>query len=754
MTTIMARLHRLYAEHSWFLALLLLFSSFRLFAILLFRPGGFIADNSDYEFYYAWGLTIPMGYTTFVDLWTAYPPLFPALMLPIFEWSSRIPLWVEPRLFFHVLFGLELLLFEIGNFTLIYRLARRLEREENGLTQRHEDAKTPGEAGEHEAGKRRTVSLPLSLKVTVFYAMLFAPVYTLLGWFEAMPLFFLLLGLDLLLSQRRGLWIASAVAAALGFLVKLTPMMLVPVAVRWFGARLSLDAARREWFSRNSQGNLLKPTIYAAVFVIVAVGVGLPLAHFNPSLMLSSFTVNSLRPPWQSLWALLDGYYGFGLVPIDMRNLRGLAEGGQWSSSLPWTWITIGFSLIYLWLYTRRYDWSRVRTPIAFTALSIIWLFLYSKGWSPQFIVWVLAFVVLLRPDMFGVLLAVALTLFNVLESSVFLILLPDERWIMATTVLARTALLLLIAVDFAGQIWPHAQIGRRLQVAAVRLSAAVMVAVVVVVIVGAPRAAQAYQDRRLAEHPCRAAIVSLQVEAGGLTRTLAMEETDLWRDLYPWLREQYTMTIVDGYNPEDRPFDEVQAEKLAELAQGGEFWWVERGDDIDAQPEWAPAAMNFFAAPNVYRSDAQRLDGCELVRVFTLPAERPLGNFTVDGGEIELRGAALGEGKAGAALPLVLYWQTPAAIDGSYTVFTQLFAPDGQMVAQQDNLPVNGLAPTDTWTPGAPVRDAYALAIPANAPVGLYELHIGLYNDAGRQVVDLPDGASDDHVTVTVEVR
>ena len=40
----------------------------------------------------------------------------------------------------------------------------------------------------------------------------FAP--ALLGWFEAMPLFFLLLGLDLLLSRRRGLWLASAVAAA------------------------------------------------------------------------------------------------------------------------------------------------------------------------------------------------------------------------------------------------------------------------------------------------------------------------------------------------------------------------------------------------------------------------------------------------------------------------------------------------------------------------------------------------------------
>jgi hypothetical protein len=144
---------------------------------------------------------------------------------------------------------------------------------------------------------------------------------------------------------------------------------------------------------------LLKPALYILVFAGVAVGVGLPLARFNPALALSSFTVNGLRPPWQSVWALLDGYYGFGLVPIDMRNLRGLAAGDQWASALPWTWITLGFALLYLWLYTRRYDWTRVRTPVAFAALSVIWLFLYSKGWSPQFVVWVLAFVVLLRAD-------------------------------------------------------------------------------------------------------------------------------------------------------------------------------------------------------------------------------------------------------------------------------------------------------------------------------------------------------------------
>ena len=121
-----AHLRTTYHRHASFVAIFALALLFRLLALLLFRPGGFIADASDYDFYYLWGQQIPQGYTTFVNLWTAYPPLFPALMLPIFEWSSRIPPWVEPRLFFHLLFGLLLLLFESGNLILIYRLALKL----------------------------------------------------------------------------------------------------------------------------------------------------------------------------------------------------------------------------------------------------------------------------------------------------------------------------------------------------------------------------------------------------------------------------------------------------------------------------------------------------------------------------------------------------------------------------------------------------------------------------------------------------
>ncbi|MCB0184369.1 MAG: hypothetical protein KDE31_08895, partial [Caldilineaceae bacterium] len=263
-------------------------------------------------------------------------------------------------------------------------------------------------------------------------------VYTLLGWFEAMPLFFMLWGLDLLLSKRQIGWVGSAVVAALGFLTKLTPALLVPIAIRWLGSKLSWSAARHEWFHRRSPGNLLRPTLYTLLFFGVVLGGGYWLVGGHTELALSSFQVNALRPPWESVWALLIGNYDWGRVPVDMRNLVALHNPPP-VDPLPWRWITLAFALLYLWLYTRRYDWHNPRTPVVFAAVSILWLFLYSKGWSPQFLVWLLAFVALLLPSWFGIALGSGLTLFNVIESPIFFTMLGNEHWLLAAVIILRT---------------------------------------------------------------------------------------------------------------------------------------------------------------------------------------------------------------------------------------------------------------------------------------------------------------------------
>ncbi|MCX6044899.1 MAG: hypothetical protein NT075_07280 [Chloroflexi bacterium] len=725
----LAKLSAAYRRHYTFILIFCLFVSFRLLTILLFRPGGFITDFSDYDFYATWGQLIPMGYRTFENLWTAYPPLFPALMLPIFELSSRIPPWIEPRLFFHILFGLAMLVFESGNFILIYRLAQKLNPWE---VQHRESIATP----------QAVLRIPHSV---LLYALLFTPVYTLTGWFEAMPLFFMLLGLDLLLSTRRGAWIGSAIAAALGFLTKLTPAVLVPIGIRWLGGRLSWTALRQEWFKPKTAGNIVRPLLYGLIFLVAMIGFGYWLVGGQTALALSSFRVNSIRPPWQSIWALLDSYYGFGLVPVDMRNLVGLTNGGQFTSHLPWTAIGIAFALLYFWLYTRGYDWQQPRTPLAFAAISVIWLFLYSKGWSPQFLVWILAFIVLLLPTMRGITYAIFLSLLNFVEADIFLILLPDEHWLMVGTVLLRTALLILLFIEFLSQVWPTPRIGQQMRQVSGVLAALVMIAGLVGAIVGAPRAAQAYGERRLAEHPCATTIAYLHDQRAWPNHTIVSDQSEVWRDFYPWLRNTYTIRGVDGYNPYDRPQAAVIADTLKSLTQDQEFWWV-------TQKGLATQAGDYFADRAVHVLERQTSRGCDLVRVIRLTGA-PLATVAVEGGPIQLSHYEMDQPKVGAVLHLVLYWQAEKSVATSYTVFTQLFDASGKMVAQQDNPPNAGQSPTNTWAPNAIVRDPYQLAIPADAQPGAYQLLVGLYDTKGRRTLTLPDGTSHDHLSFNLDV-
>jgi len=81
-----------------------------------------------------------------------------------------------------------------------------------------------------------------------------------------------------------------------------------------------------------------------------------------------------------------------------------------------------------------------------------------------------------------------------------------------------------------------------------------------------------------------------------------------------------------------------------------------------------------------------------------------------------------------GQSVHLVLYWRGIKPMRENYSVFTYLMSPGGERVAQMDNWPQKGDAPTSTWQPGASVRDEYELTVPVSAPLGVYSIEIGAY--------------------------
>jgi len=56
----------------------------------------------------------------------------------------------------------------------------------------------------------------------------------------------------------------------------------------------------------------------------------------------------------------------------------------------------------------------------------------------------------------------------------------------------------------------------------------------------------------------------------------------------------------------------------------------------------------------------------------------------------------------------LTLWWQAMTAPPADYTIFVHLLDADGNLVAQADGVPNDGLSPTTIWQPGDVVRDVH----------------------------------------------
>jgi hypothetical protein len=135
--------------------------------------------------------------------------------------------------------------------------------------------------------------------------------------------------------------------------------------------------------------------------------------------------------------------------------------------------------------------------------------------------------------------------------------------------------------------------------------------------------------------------------------------------------------------------------------------------------------------------------------RSFSLPAiDRPVG--VTFGDAIELVGFNLPISQSlreasdlhpGQELALTLVWRALAPVDDDYTVTVQLLGPDGQVYGQRDAPPLEGQAPTSTWSPGEVLTDLYRLSAAAGAPPGRYQLLVALYDPKTNQRLPVAGG-------------
>jgi hypothetical protein len=100
---------------------------------------------------------------------------------------------------------------------------------------------------------------------------------------------------------------------------------------------------------------------------------------------------------------------------------------------------------------------------------------------------------------------------------------------------------------------------------------------------------------------------------------------------------------------------------------------------------------------------------------------------------------------RSGSPFSVTLYYRVDAVTERDLTQFLQLHSPNLGMAAQRDALPLQGANPTWAWIPGEIVADTHVLQVSADAPPGVYDLLVGLYDssDGTRLPVTDAQGAA-----------
>jgi hypothetical protein len=74
---------------------------------------------------------------------------------------------------------------------------------------------------------------------------------------------------------------------------------------------------------------------------------------------------------------------------------------------------------------------------------------IFSRGYSPQFVLWYLPFLALALPNGWGLVYATLLTVDSVVERVIYFFVLPESKWLVAGTVVFRTVLMLALVPEY-----------------------------------------------------------------------------------------------------------------------------------------------------------------------------------------------------------------------------------------------------------------------------------------------------------------
>lgn len=385
--------------------LLYLFVGLRLLLLIAHQPNLIPLNNGTVErgitvygdFAYHFGIAeyTRLGLLPYRDFWYEYPPLIPMLSGGVYALSGG-----SFNAYANLL-AVIFLLFDVGNLLLVRGMGRAL------------------------------YGSPQGDLIGWVYALMPAPLILGFWNFESVVTFGVLLSLRFLIAPKATL---AGGVIALGALTKFLPLALIGAAWRFL-----------------PRPGALRVTVIS--LVITTLGLGAVL-WFAPRYGGVSLTAQFNKASFQTVWALIDGNYITGTFnnerfdPTQASTLRG-------NPAVIPAWlrlIIVGGVGGLIYLTTRRRDG---RGLIAFGAITLILVYLWSSGWSTQWQATLIPLILLALPDRNGVMLTLALSAFSFVEYPLIFVrgvdaggvLQPAFVPLFSLAVVARTGVLVITAL-------------------------------------------------------------------------------------------------------------------------------------------------------------------------------------------------------------------------------------------------------------------------------------------------------------------
>jgi mannosyltransferase len=152
------------------------------------------------------------------------------------------------------------------------------------------------------------------------------------------------------------------------------------------------------------------------------------------------------------------------------------------------------------------------------------------------------------------------------------------------------------------------------------------------------------------------------------------------------------------------------------------------------AERESDPAGwFERWLAEHAYKADEQWVGNIRL-GVYTTQSPQATVPLTATFGNsltLESAGVDFSPRTVGEIIPLRLTWRATTPLKQRYKVFVHLGQADAPPVAQNDNEPMAGFRPTDTWQAGEQVIDQRGVWLKPGMPAGTFGLYVGVYDSA-----------------------